>query len=152
MIRVPGGKVQTFESGNAFNGDLSNQVTDKGNTVALLGLGAFYDLALRTKDALKAELGIEATVVNPRLSSEVDADTLESLKADHNLVVTLEDGVLDGGFGEKVSRFYGLSDMKVLNIGMKKEVNDRVPMDELVARYHLSPELIVNDVKAILNK
>ena len=62
-------------------------------------------MALRTKDALKAELGIDATVVNPRLSSEVDADTLESLKADHSLVVTLEDGVLDGGFGEKVSRF-----------------------------------------------
>lgn len=152
MIRVPGGKVQTYDAGKAFNGDLSNQVTVKGNTVALLGLGAFYDLALRTKDALKAELGIDATVVNPRLSSEVDADTLESLKADHSLVVTLEDGVLDGGFGEKVSRFYGLADMKVLNIGMKKEVNDRVPMDELVARYHLSPELIVKDVKAILNK
>lgn len=152
MIRVPGGKVQTYEAGSAFNGDLSNQVTVKGNTVVLLGLGAFYDLALRTKDALKAELGIDATVVNPRLSSEVDADVLESLKADHSLVITLEDGVLDGGFGEKVSRFYGLADMKVLNIGMKKEVNDRVPMDELVARYHLSPELIVNDVKAILNK
>lgn len=152
MIRVPGGKVQTYEAGSAFNGDLSNQVTVKGNTVVLLGLGAFYDLALRTKDALKAELGIDATVVNPRLSSEVNADVLESLKADHSLVITLEDGVLDGGFGEKVSRFYGLADMKVLNIGMKKEVNDRVPMDELVARYHLSPELIVNDVKAILNK
>ena len=59
---------------------------------------------------------------------------------------------MDGGFGEKVTRFYGLSNMKVLNIGMKKEVNDRVPMDELVARYHLSPELIVNDVKTILKK
>ena len=152
MIRVPGGKVQTYEAGKAFTGALTNEVTAHGNTVAILGLGAFYDLGLRTKEVLQAELGIEATLVNPRLSSEVDEATLEALKANHSLVVTLEDGVLDGGFGEKVARFYGPTDVKVLNIGMKKEVNDRVPMKELVARYHLSPELIVADIKGILNK
>lgn len=150
MIRVPGGKVQTYETGVAFNGKLDNQVIEKGDTVAILGLGAFFDLGLKTKAALKSELGIDATLINPRLSSEVDVDTLEALRKNHKLVVTLEDGVLDGGFGEKVSRYYGPSDMKVLNIGMTKEVNDRVPMDELIARYHLSPELIVADIKKVL--
>lgn len=150
MIRVPGGSVKTYEAGNAFTGKMTNEITFKGDTVAILGLGAFYDLGLRTKEALEKELGITATLVNPRLSSAVDETMLKSLEADHSLVITLEDGVLDGGFGEKVARYYGPTAMKVLNFGMIKEVNDRVPMDELIARYHLSPELIVADIKAIL--
>lgn len=150
MIRVPGGSVKTYEAGNAFTGKMTNEITFKGDTVAILGLGAFYDLGLRTKEALEKELGITATLVNPRLSSAVDETMLKSLEADHSLVITLEDGVLDGGFGEKVARYYGPTAMKVLNFGMIKEVNDRVSMDELIARYHLSPELIVADIKAIL--
>ena len=71
---------------------------------------------------------------------------LNELKSNHELVITLEDNVLDGGFGEKISRFYGNSDMKVLNFGAKKEFTDRVPLDELYERYHLTPEMIVNDV------
>ncbi|WP_295789976.1 1-deoxy-D-xylulose-5-phosphate synthase [uncultured Veillonella sp.] len=150
MIRVPGGAVKTYEAGKAFDGTFTNEITVKGDTVAILGLGAFYDLGIQTKELLEKECQIKATLVNPRLSSAVDKATLDSLKADHTLVITLEDGVLDGGFGEKVARYYGPSSMKVLNIGMNKEVNDRVPMDELIARYHLSPELIVEDIKEIL--
>ncbi|MDY3974754.1 MAG: 1-deoxy-D-xylulose-5-phosphate synthase [Veillonella caviae] len=150
MIRVPGGSVKTYEAGKSFDGTFTNEITVKGDTVAILGLGAFYDLGLQTKELLEKECQIKATLVNPRLSSAVDKATLDSLKADHTLVITLEDGVLDGGFGEKVARYYGPSSMKVLNIGMTKEVNDRVPMDELIARYHLSPELIVEDIKEIL--
>lgn len=150
MIRVPGGSVKTYEAGKTFDGTFTNEITVKGDTVAILGLGAFYDLGLQTKELLEKECQIKATLVNPRLSSAVDKATLDSLKADHILVITLEDGVLDGGFGEKVARYYGPSSMKVLNIGMNKEVNDRVPMDELIARYHLSPELIVEDIKELL--
>ncbi|WP_298703535.1 1-deoxy-D-xylulose-5-phosphate synthase [uncultured Veillonella sp.] len=150
MIRVPGGNVQTYEAGNAFDGSLQNEVVETGDTVAILGLGAFYDLGLRTKAELEKTLSIKATLVNPRLSSAVDSKVLDSLKANHTLVVTLEDGVLDGGFGEKVARYYGPSHMKVITIGMTKEVNDRVPMEELIKRYHLSPELIVEDIKATL--
>ena len=76
----------------------------------------------------------------------IDEGLLENLKSNHELVITLEDGILDGGFGEKIARFYGNSEMKVLNFGGKKEFTDRVPMDVLLNRYHLTKELIVSDV------
>ena len=75
---------------------------------------------------------------------------LEDLKANHKLVITLENGILNGGFGEKISRFYGDSDMKVLNFGAEKEFTDRVPLEELYKKYHLTKELIVDDVKKCL--
>ena len=74
---------------------------------------------------------------------------LENLKKEHDIVITLEDGILDGGFGEKVARYFGNSDVKVLNFGGKKEFTDRTPMEELYNRYHLTPELIVEDVEKI---
>ena len=77
-------------------------------------------------------------------------ELLTSLLADHKLVITLEDGILDGGFGEKIARFYGDKDMKVLNFGAKKEFTDSVPLAELYERYHLKEELIVADIKAAL--
>ena len=66
------------------------------------------------------------------------------------MVITLENGELDGGFGEKITRFYGNSDMKVLNYGSFKEFSDRTPMDELLERYHLKPQIIAEDIKNIL--
>ena len=75
---------------------------------------------------------------------------MNGLKDNHKLVITLEDGCLDGGFGEKISRFYGNSDMKVLNFGGKKEFTDRVPVEELYRRYHLTPSLVVGDITACL--
>ena len=84
--------------------------------------------------------------------SGVDKELLESLKENHKLVITLEDGVLDGGFGEKITRFYGNSDMKVLNFGAKKEFTDRTPLDVLYERYHLTKELIVEDAHKCLGE
>ena len=100
-------------------------------------------------DALKAE-GIEATVINPLFISGLDEELLNSLKENHKLVVTLEDGVLDGGFGQKIASFYGNSDVKVLNYGAKKEFPDRVPLDNLYKNYRLKKELIISDIKEIL--
>lgn len=124
-------------------------VTQEGKDVALLGLGSFYGLAEKAAAELKKH-GIEATVVNPRYITGLDEALLESLKAGHKVVATLEDGVLDGGFGEKVARFYGDSAMKVLTFGAKKEFTDRVPLDELYQRYHLTPELIAADILKVL--
>ncbi len=76
---------------------------------------------------------------------------LEALKKEHKIVVTLENGVIDGGFGEKISRFYGNSDIKVLNFGAQKEFTDRIPLDVLYQKYHLTPELITEDVLKVLN-
>lgn len=126
------------------------KVEEKGSKVAILGLGNFFGLAKGVKQELKEKLNIDATLINPRFMTGVDEELLEHLKRDHDIVITLEDGVLDGGFGEKITRFYGNSNMKVLNFGGKKEFTDRVPLEELYQRYHLTKELITEDVKNCL--
>lgn len=126
------------------------KVEEKGSKVAILGLGNFFGLAKGVKQELKEKLNIDATLINPRFMTGVDEELLENLKKDHDIVITLEDGVLDGGFGEKITRFYGNSNMKVLNFGGKKEFTDRVPLEELYQRYHLTKELITEDVKNCL--
>ena len=124
------------------------KVENFGEKVAIIGAGNFYSLA---KDVAK-EIGGNPTIINPRFLSGVDKELLESLKENHKLVITLEDGVLDGGFGEKITRFYGNSDMKVLNFGAKKEFTDRTPLDVLYERYHLTKELIVEDAHKCLGE
>ncbi len=124
-------------------------ITRRGQKVAILGLGNFYTLGQKVQ-ALLTKCGIDATVINPRIYSQVDQELLTDLKLDHELIVTLEDGILSGGFGEKVARFYGASDVKVLSFGGDKEFTDRIPLDELYRQYHLTPELIAADVTAAL--
>ena len=80
----------------------------------------------------------------------LDDELLEGLKADHSVVITIEDGILDGGFGEKIARFYGDSDMKVLNYGLKKEFLDRYDVEEVLKDNRLDAEMIVEDVKGLL--
>ena len=92
---------------------------------------------------LKEETGVDATLVNPRFITGVDEALLEDLKRDHTLVVTLEDGVLDGGFGEKIARYYGASGMKVLNYGIRKEFADRYDAGELLRDNRLTAPQIV---------
>ena len=121
------------------------KVEEKGKDVAIIGLGNFYWLGSKVKEELKQH-GINATLINPRYITGIDEQLLEQLKNDHKLVVTLEDGVLDGGFGEKITRFYGTSDMKVLNYGAKKEFVDRVPVQDLYTKYRLRKDLIVEDI------
>ena len=100
---------------------------------------------------LLADKGINATLINPRYLNEVDAVTLEALKADHQLVVTLEDGSKDGGFGERIASYYGTSDMKVLVGGVKKGLYDRYDVEQLLSDNRLLDEQIVEDVARILN-
>ena len=99
---------------------------------------------------IKEKTGVQPTLINPYYITGVDTDLLESLKADHDVVITLEDGVLDGGFGEKIARFYGDSDMKVLNFGLKKEFLDRYDVDEVLKDNHLTAEQIAEDVEKVL--
>lgn len=118
------------------------KVVEQGEKVAILALGNFFELGRE----VKKELGINATLINPRFMTGIDNELLEKLKIDHKVVVTLEDGELDGGFGEKIARFYGNSEMKVLNYGAKKEFTDRVSLSELYKRYRLTKEQIAEDV------
>ncbi len=119
-----------------------------GQDVAILALGSFLTLGMQTADKLK-EQGINATVINPRYITGIDENLLNNLKENHQIIVTLEDGEIDGGFGEKITRFYGTDKIKVLNFGAKKEFTDRVPLDELYRRYHLTPDLITADILKI---
>lgn len=120
-IKLPGGDM--ISDGREVKKDWSQlntyEVTEKGSKIALIGLGTFYFLALQTAEMLEKK-GIHATVINPYYITGLDEGLLEKLKADHDTVVTLEDGILNGGFGEKIARFYGSSDMKVYNYGLKK--------------------------------
>ena len=125
-------------------------VVERGSKVAILGLGDFFELAKSVKEELKSKLNIDATLINPKFITGVDKELLDSLKADHGIVITLENGTLDGGFGEKIARFYGDSSMKVLNYGANKEFNDRVPLDKLLTKYHLTKELICEDISKLL--
>ena len=122
---------------------------NKGEKVAIIGVGNFYQLGEQVQAKLK-EQGINATLINPVYLTGLDEQALDELKANHDLVITLEDGVLDGGYGEKIARYYGNSGMKVLNFGAKKEFTDRTSMNELNKRYHLTTELIVKDIENLL--
>ena len=151
-IRVPFGNfVSTGVKDDTDYSKLNKfKMVEKGSDIAIVGLGNFFSLAQSVKEEIKTKLGIDATLINPKFITGIDEDMLEDLKANHKLVITLENGILNGGFGEKISRFYGDSDMKVLNFGAEKEFTDRVPLEELYKKYHLTKELIVDDVKKCL--
>lgn len=125
------------------------KVTHMGARVAVIAAGSFYQKGENVVRLLAAK-GIDATLVNPRYLNAVDTDTLESLKANHSLVVTLEDGCKDGGFGERIASFYGTSDMKVLVGGIKKGLYDRYDVEQLLSDNRLLDEQIVEDVMSIL--
>ncbi len=127
------------------------EVTRRGSRVAVLGLGSYYQLGERTCDVLKAQ-GIDATLVNPRIITSLDKGTLEALKAGHELVITLEDGQIDGGWGEKIARYYGDSDIKILVRGQRKRFEEHYVVDELLRENRLTPELIAEDVLRNLSK
>ncbi len=152
VVRTPSAEV--VSTGEKIEPDFSKLNTYKkvaqGNKVAIIGLGAFFKLGQEVKKHLKETTGIDATLINPRFITGLDENMLNSLVEDHEVVITLEDGLLNGGFGEKIARFYGDKDVKVLNFGATKEFTDSVPVEELYIRYHLTKELIVDDIKSAL--
>lgn len=151
-IRVPSSNLVSCGKEDDTDYSVLNKyaVAEKGEKVAILGLGTFFELAKSVKDELNNKFGINATLINPKFITGLDEELLENLKQNHKLVITLENGVLDGGFGEKIARFYGTFDMKVINYGAKKEFTDRVPLDELYQRYRLKKELIIEDVERLI--
>ncbi|WP_298485066.1 1-deoxy-D-xylulose-5-phosphate synthase [uncultured Ruminococcus sp.] len=146
-IRVPANLVS---DGKPFTKDLSKlnkyEMTQKGSQVAVIALGSFYGLGVEAAKLIEEKTGVKATVINPYYITGVDKEMLESLKADHKIVITLEDGVLEGGFGEKIARFYGDSDVKTLCFGLEKKFYDRYDPAEVLKENHLTPEQIAEDV------
>ena len=150
-IRVPSnGVVHTTEKVDEEYGyEVKYKMMHEGSKVAIIAAGSFYQKGENVVRLL-ADKGIDATLVNPRYLNEVDADTLEALKTNHKLVVTLEDGCKDGGFGERIASYYGTSDMKVLVCGVKKGLYDRYDVEQLLKDNRLLDEQIVEDVLALI--
>ena len=153
-IRVPSGDV--VSTGHADKTDYSKlnkyKIEEKGKDVAIIAAGNFMPLGRQVKQELFKTLKINATLINPKFLSGVDTELLQSLEKDHKVVITLESGLLDGGFGEKISRFYSDKNMKVLNYGAAKEFTDREPVEKLYEKFRLTPQLITEDISNILKK
>ena len=150
-IRVPSnGVVHTTEKvDEVYSYESKYKMMHEGSKVAIIAAGSFYQKGENVVRLL-ADKGIDATLVNPRYLNEVDAEMLETLKMNHKLVVTLEDGCKDGGFGERIASYYGTSDMKVLVCGVKKGLCDRYNVEQLLKDNRLLDEQIVEDVLALI--
>lgn len=150
-IRVPGTAV--VETGKKFPTDYSDidsyAVAHRGDRVAVIAAGSFFGIGEQVIASL-TEQGVDGTLINPRFLSGLDQQLLLELTEDHKVVVTLEDGILDGGFGEKVARFYGPTDMKVKCYGMRKKFLDGYKYDEVLSANRLTAPQIVEDILGLL--
>lgn len=150
-IRVP---ISVVSDGKKVTKDFSKlneyEITQNGSKIAIVALGSFYSVGAKTAEIIENKTGVKPTLINPIYITGTDDKLLEQLKENHDIVITVEDGVLDGGFGEKIARFYGNSDVKVLNYGLKKEFIDRYNAEEIVKANRLTPEQIAEDVCGII--
>ena len=127
------------------------KVENKGEKVAIIALGDFYQLGEAVQKEIKEKLNVNSSLINPRYITGIDKDLLNELKKNHDVVITLEDGILQGGFGEKIASFYGDTSMKVKNYGVEKAFYDRYDVNELLKENRLTKEQITEDVKKMLN-
>ena len=150
-IRVPISVVSDGKKVTKDFGKLNEyEVAQNGSKIAIVALGSFYSVGAKTAEIIENKTGVKPTLINPIYITGTDDKLLEQLKENHDIVITVEDGVLDGGFGEKIARFYGNSDIKVLNYGLKKEFLDRYNPEEIVKANRLTPEQIAEDVCGII--
>ena len=148
-IRAPRNGV--FEAEGEIDKDYGNlnkyKVVRKGERTAIIALGDFFQIGEKLVEKIGRKKGYEPTLINPRYITGIDEELLSSLIGDHNLIITLEDGILDGGFGEKIARFYGTSDIRVMNYGLKKEFFDRYNVEQVMKENHLDVDIIMSDVE-----
>ncbi len=150
-VRVPAAVVSDGKKVTKDFGKLNKyEVAEKGSKVAVIALGSFYGMGEKAARLIEEKTGTKPTLINPFYITGIDTELLDSLKSDHSLVITLEDGILDGGFGEKIARYYGGTDVKVLNFGLKKEFLDRYNVEDILKENHLTPEQIAEDAAAVL--
>jgi 1-deoxy-D-xylulose-5-phosphate synthase len=123
-----------------------SEVLQEGSGVAILGLGKFLSLANEVSSLLRTEAHINATIINPRFITHLDENLLLKLVQNHALLVTLEDGIIDGGFGQKVQHFLSEHNIRVISFGGKREFIDHVPFNELMERYELTSVQIANKI------
>ena len=125
------------------------KITKNGEKIAVIALGDFYQPGESLTKQIKEKHGFEPTLINPRFITGLDEKLLTGLKDNHKAVITLEDGILDGGFGQKIASFYGNADLKVLNYGLKKEFLDRYNVNEILEKNRIREDLILEDIESL---
>lgn len=150
MILIPGNEVTERESDKDYDNIGKFKVEKQGEKAAIIALGDFYQMGESLAAAVKEELGFTPTLINPRFASALDTDLLEEIGHNHSLVITLEDGIVDGGFGHKIAAFYSASNVKVKNYGLEKKFYDRYNPAELLKELGMTNEAMVNDIKELL--
>lgn len=150
MILIPGNVVTDREADRDYSNIGRFKVEQQGEKVAILALGDFYQMGESLAAAVKEKLGFEPTLINPRFASTIDTELLEQLKEKHSLIVTLEDGILDGGFGQKIDAYYSTSDVKVKNYGLEKKFYDRYDPAKLLEELGMTNEAMVDDIRELL--
>ncbi len=151
-IRIPcNGVVSTNKNYEKDYSKLNRyQIEQSGNKVAILALGDFYQLGEKVASEVYKKWGFNPTLINPRYITGIDKEVLENLQKEHSLVITLEDGILEGGFGEKIASYYGTSNIKVKNYGIKKSFPDRYGVYELLKQNRLTVEQIIEDINKFI--
>lgn len=151
-VRVPCNGV--ISDNRVVDKDYSNlnkyKIEKQGSKIAIIALGDFYQLGEEVVNYIKEKLNIDATLINPRYITGLDKELLDKISLDHELVITLEDGILEGGFGEKIASYYGPVEIKVKNYGIKKAFYDRYDVGELLKENHLTKEQIIEDIKKLI--
>ena len=150
-IRIPVGTPinDTAQSNTIDKPVTSYDITQSGNTIAIIGVGNFYHKAVELSYAIREATHISPTIVKPLCISSLDTDTLNELTKDHHIVITLEDGELEGGYGQKIASYYGKTSMKVLNYGISKQFYDRYKPEDVLQQNHLDFEHILDDIRNV---
>lgn len=139
VVRTPGGAVVSVDV--PVNTDFNRyDIIEQGSEVAIIAEGPFLQTAKQAADILRRK-GICPTVINPRILSSVDSETLDGLR-NYRKVITVEDGIVDGGFGQKVAAYFGSSPVQVICLGLKKKFLDRYNVGEVLKANSLTPEQI----------
>ena len=150
-IRIPVGVPinDTAQSDTIDKPVTSYAVTQSGNTIAIIGIGNFYHKAVELSHAIRETTHMSPTIVKPLCISSLDTHTLHELTKDHHIVITLEDGELEGGYGQKIASYYGKTSMKVLNYGISKQFYDRYKPEDVLQQNHLDFDHILDDIRNV---
>ena len=150
-IRIPvGTPINDIAQSNTIDKPVTSyDITQSGNTIAIIGVGNFYHKAVELSHAIREATHMSPTIVKPLCISSLDTDTLNELTKVHHIVITLEDGELEGGYGQKIASYYGKTSMKVLNYGISKQFYDRYKPEDVLQQNHLDFEHILDDLRNV---
>lgn len=151
MILISGNETTDRKSDIDFSDINKFKLEAKGEKVAIVALGDFFQKGQKLKEEIEKNLGFKPSLINPRFASGIDKALLDDLKKDHELVITLENGIVSGGFGQKISKFYGDSKVLVKNYGLEKKFYDRYNPDDILNKLGIRSDMIINDIKILLN-